>query len=792
MSGQETQPVVGSSVPKRDGARFVTGRMTYTDDVVVPGMAHATVLRSTQAHARIRAISTVAAAAAPGVLAVLTGEDASRVAGPIPHWMSPEAGGGNHADVWCLARGKVLYVGQPVCAVVAETRADADAAASLIEVDYEPLPVVLDADDALRPDAPRLYDGWPDNVIERGRFEDGDVPAAFAGAAHVLEDEIRIQRYTSAPMEPRCYVADWDDRAGRLTVHGTFQNPHIVRGVLAGAMRVPENAVRVIAPTIGGGFGLKMHGHAEETLVCVLSRVVGRPVKWVESRKECFLISGREQRHRFRVAFDDDGVVSGLEVDVVGNVGALQALSSWGMVFVAALTFPAGYRIPNVRVDFAIVATNKGIWNGARGYGKEATNLCMERIMDLVAARLGLDPAVVRERNLIRRDEFPYRTIAGLLIDSGDYHAALRQTLDLLGYERWRDVQAAARREGRLLGVGIAYELTPEGADIPDTIVGGYDTSTVKMGPDGAVTVLTGVTSPGGGNDTGIAQIVAGELGIDPAAILVIQGDTDACPYGFGNYSGRSMLVGGGSAALAARDIADRLRRVAGAMLEADADDVELADGQARVRGDRSRSLPLRNVAYAVYTLAFATASMVEPPLESTKTYKPGNIDHTPDEKGRINPYPTYSNGAYAAVVEIDPETGKTMILDLAAVHDCGTVVNPALVEGQMQGGIAMGVGAALSEHQRYDAEGRPLNDRFKTYLLARAGDLPSIKLGHQVTPSPFTLLGTKGAGEASVGGSLAAVANAVSDALAPLGVTIRDFPLDPPRVLGAIRSASR
>lgn len=783
--------MIGVNAPKKDGDRFLTGRAGYSDDVVVPGMVHASVLRSPHPHARIRSIDTTRAQGAPGVLAVATGEDAREIAGPIPHWMSPADAGGNHADVFCLALGKVLYEGHPVAAVVAESRADADAARELIDVDYEPLPFVLEADDALAPGAPLLYEDWSDNVIERGSFEDGDVPAAFAAAEHVIEDEIRIQRYQSAPIEMRIYVADWDRRSDRLTVHGTFQNPHIVRGVLAGALGLPETAVRVVAPTIGGGFGMKMHGHPEETLVCVLSKLVSRPVKWSETREESLVIGGREQTHRFKVAFDGEGMLTGLEVDIVGNVGALQALSSWGMVFVTALSFPAGYRIPNVRIDFTIVASNKGVWNGARGYGKEATNLCMERIMDRVARALDLDPVEVRRRNLIRKDEFPYRTISGLNIDSGDYHGALEQALELLGYDDWRERQAEARAEGRHLGVGVAYELTPEGADIPHTIVGGYDTTTVKMGPDGAVTILTGVTSPGGGNDTGIAQIVGAELGLDPQGMLVIQGDTDVCPYGFGNYSGRSMLVGGGSASLAARDIGERLEKVGAVMLEADAADVELADGLVRVRGDASRGVALADVANAVYTLAFADASMVVPPLEATHTYKPGNIDHTPDEKGRINPYPTYSNGAYAVVVELDIETGVVTLVDIASVHDCGTIINPALVEGQALGGIAMGVGAALMEEQHYGNDGRLRTNRLKSYLMPRAGDLPAIKLGHQVTPSPYTSLGTKGAGEASVGGGLAAVANAVEDAMAPFGVTVREFPLSPPRVLALLDGAT-
>ena len=781
--------MIGVSAPKKDGNRFLTGRVTYSDDVVLPEMLHASVVRSPHPHARILSIDTTHACLADGVIGVVTGDDARAVAGPIPHWMSPADAGGNHADVFCLAVDKVVYEGQPVVAVVAETRADAAAACDLVKVEYELLSFVLEAEEALKPDAPCIYEGWSDNVIERGHFEDGDVDTAISESENVIEDEIRIQRYQSAPMEMRIYVADWDVRAERLTVHGTFQNPHIVRGVLAGSLGLAETDVHVIAPTIGGGFGMKMHGHPEETLVCVLSRLLGRPVKWAETRDESLIIGGREQTHSFRVGFDNEGVISGLEVDIVGNVGALQALSSWGMVFVTALSFPTGYRIPNVKVDFSIVATNKGVWNGARGYGKEATNLCMERVMDMVSYELELDPAEVRRRNLIRKDEFPYPTISGLNIDSGDYHGALDQMLNLLGYADWRDRQAEAHANGKYLGVGIAYELTPEGADIPNTIVGGYDTTTVKMGPDGAVTVLTGVTSPGGGNDTGIAQIVGDELGIDPQEMMVIQGDTDVCPYGFGNYSGRSMLVGGGSAALAARDISERLRKVGGVMLEADPNDLELVEGFVRIKGDAERGISIADVSYAVYTLAFADASMVIPPLEATHTYKPENIRHSPDEKGRINPYPTYSNGAYGAVVEVDIETGVVTILDLAAVHDCGTIINPSLVEGQVLGGIVMGVGGALMEEQKYDAEGCLLTDRLKTYLMPRAGDLPRMKLGHQVTPSPYTLLGTKGAGEASVGGGLASVVNAVDDALSPLGVTVREFPLSPPRILELVNN---
>ena len=780
-------PTVGSSVRKQNGARFLTGRGSYLDDLVVPGVLYAAVLRSPYAHARIRSIDASAALAAAGVVAVATGAEALRLTDPIPHWSDPGDGGGRTAAVHCLATDKVRFAGQGVAAVVARTRQDAEAALAAIVVDYEVLPHVLAAEAALAPGAPLLYEEWGDNLLFAGRFAHGDVDGALAAAAHRVDGELRLQRYTSAPIETRGYVADWDRADGRLTVHGTFQNPHLVRHVLSRAVRLPENRVRIVAPAMGGAFGLKMHGHPEETLVCLLSLLAGAPVKWVESRSEMLLIGGREQTHRFSAAFDGDGVIGALRVDLVANVGPLQPLSSWDMAVITALTFPCAYRVAACDIGYRIVATNKGPWNGARGYGKEAATVVMERVVDLVAARVGCDPAEVRRRNFIRPDEFPFRTTAGLVVDSGDYGAVLDKALVAGGYEEARVRQARLRADGRLIGVGLAFELTPEGADLPGTLSGGYDTVTVRVDPSGHVTVLTGVTTPGGGNDTAIAQIVADRLGVEPAVIDVVQGDTAICPFGYGNYSGRSTLVGGSAAALAAGDVRDKLALVAAELLEADPATLLFAGGRIH-SGDLS--LTIAETSYALHTAAFTVARGVEPPLEATRSYKPGNIDHTPDESGRTNPYPTYSNGAYLAVVEVERETGKVTVERLAAVHDCGTMINPTLVEGQTCGGVAMGVGGALFEEQLYDAAGRLLTDRFKTYLMPRSTDLPTIALDHHVTPSPYTLLGTKGAGEASVGGGLAAVTNAVADALAPLGVEITELPLTAPRLLRLIAAA--
>jgi len=397
----------------------------------------------------------------------------------------------------------------------------------------------------------------------------------------------------------------------------------------------------------------------------------------------------------------------------------------------------------------------------------------------------------VRRRNFVGRGEFPYTTNTGLRLDSGDYEGALDRALAAVDYPRLRERQRDARTQGRLFGIGIGFEMTPEAADFPGTMVGGFDTSTVRIDPSGDVTLLTGITSPGTGNDTAVAQIVADLLGIEPAQVAVVQGDTDVCPYGFGNGNGRSTIMGGGSAHLAALDVRAKLATVAGVMLAAAPERLEFAGGLI-VDPASARSVTLPEVAYAVYSEAFARAGGIDPPLEATRVYRPGNIDHTPDARGRIQPYTTFSNAVHVSVVEIDRETGSVSLLRHAVVDDCGTMINPLAVAGQMHGAIGMGIGGALSEQLRYDAAGRLLATGFKTYLVPRASDVPAIELSHQVTPSPFTVHGEKGAGEAGVGGSIAAILGAANDALSPLGVVIRSLPLTPERVHAAIATATR
>lgn len=780
-----TDDHIGCSTRRLGGERFLTGRGGYFDDLVPRDALHCVLLRSPHAHARIAGVGAERARADPAVEATLTGRDAAEIAGPIAQAMSPADFGGRHVDVHCLAVGEALFHGHPVAAVAGRTHADAVRAIGLIDVEYEPLPAVLDAPGALEKGSPTAYSAWDDNVVMHRLLRNGDPEAAFASAPRTLHSAIRIQRTATTPLEPRGYLAEWDDITGRLTVVGTIQNPHPERMLLAQSLGIEEERIRVVAPPLGGAFGAKMRGQPESLVVALLARAAGAPVRWVEDRRDSFLLGAREQRHEFEVAFDDQGTVLALRVHAVADVGIVGAAPGWGMSFLTALTFPTGYRVQDVEIEMTAVATNKPPWLAARGFGKEASNLVMERALDLVARSLEADPAEIRRRNLVSRHELPYRTATGLNLDSGDYAGALDLALEAFDYRAARRRQERSRAKGRLEGIGVAFELTPESADIPGTITSGFDTSTVRISPSGTVTVLTGVTSPGGGSDTAIVQVVADRLGVAPGTISLVQGDTDRCPYGFGNSSARATLVGSSSAALAADEVRAKLEAVAAAMLDLAPGAVAIREGRAHAPG--GRELTVADIARAAYTRAFEVASGIEPPLEATRAYRPGNIDHTADAAGRIQPYPTYSYAVHVSHLEIDRETGIVTLLRHVVAHDCGTMINPALVEGQMLGGVVMGIGTALSERLTYDESGLLLTDRFKTYLLPRAADVPPIDVVHLEIPSPFTLLGAKGAGETGVGGAQAAIANAVDDALQTLGATIERLPLDPPEVLRLI-----
>jgi carbon-monoxide dehydrogenase large subunit len=783
----------GSSVRRHDGDQYVQGRVAYTDDLTLPGTVHAALVRSPHAHARIVSVDAEAARSRDGVVAVYSGAELAEHVGPFPLAMDPAGVGGQNLEMRCLPVGKAVYAGQPVAVVVAETRAAAIAGAAEVVVGYEDLPVVLDAEEALAPGAPLLYEDWGSNVMLAGAAGDGDFDAAAAAAAHVVEGEIRTGRQAPAPMEPRAYLAEWDARAQRLTWYGTTQAPHPLRHSIAAFLGLRERQVHVVAPPVGGSFGYKNFGHPEEYLVCALSRLLERPVKYVEDRASALRYGSKDMVLRFSAAFDADGRVRGVRVHMLANHGAASATGAFGMAFAGTLALPSGYDVPVFQAEYQVVVTNKGPWSPMRPFGKEGGALVMERVMDLVAERTGLDPTEVRRVNWVRPDQFPHVTPTGLELDSGNYEGLLDSVLERFDYAAARAEQAQLREQGRYLGIGFGFEVLPEGADIPGALIGASDISTVRMDPSGEVTILTGVTSPGNGNDTAIIQIVADRLGVALDAVQIVQGDTDICPFGFGNVSSRGVLAGGASAALAADEIAVKLRTVAAAMLECpDPEQIRLGGGMASVVGEPERALPIAAVAHAVYTIGYILAPDIEPTLEATRTFKMTNIRHHPDDKGRIVPFSTYSNGLYATVVEVDPETGIVELRRHVMTHDCGVMINPRFVVGQFTGGVSMGVGAALGEEVRHGADGTQTTDAFKTYLLPRATDLPAFDIDHQVTPSPFSPLGTKGAGEGGVACSMAAILNAVNDALRPLGATVSELPLSPDRVLAAIEEAHR
>jgi carbon-monoxide dehydrogenase large subunit len=787
-----------AAVSRPDAADLVQGRGEFFGDIDLPGTAHVALVRSPHPHARIISVDTNAALAHPGVLDVVSGADLAD-SPEIPHNVDPVGVGGQHVHVRPLAHGKAVYAGEPVAAVVGETPGDAAAGAARVQVTYEPLPFVLDAAEARAEGAPRVIDEWTTNVIVSGQAGSGEAEAAMARAAQVISGELSMHRSTSAPLETRGYLAQWNRRSGRLTFWGTANNPHPLRAELSQALGVPESKIRVIAPRAGGSFGLKMHGHPEEVLVCILARRLGRPVRWTEDRAHCMLIGAREHTITYQAGFDPAGRVTALKADVVSNLGAPAGLPGWGMSLVGTLALPNGYDITDCALTWTAVATNKAPWNGARGYGKELAAVLMERIMDRVAASTGVDPAEVRRRNWVRADQFPHSTATGLQLDSGDYHALLDRVLAAADYKQLKE--SAPSAPGRLRGLGLSFEIVPESVDLPGSLVSGSDTTAVRMDPQGNVTVLTGVTSPGSGSDRGIAQLVARILGIDPDAVTVIQGDTDLCPYGYGNLSARSLVAGGGAAVLAAEDIAAKLKIVAAAMLHAPESfspgNVVLSGGMAAIPAtaepaSADQVIPIPVVANAVHTLAFIVGLGIDPALESVRTYRPGNIRHFPDASGHINPFSTYSNAVHLSVVEIEPDTGVLHLMRHLVAHDCGTVVNAALVEGQVRGAVAMCLGTIRGEHLSYGTDGRPRAAGFKTYLTTRAPDLPRIEVLHQETPSPFTFNGAKGGGEVGVGGAMAAVLNAVNDALAPLGASVESTPLDPPRLLSAIKKAKK
>jgi carbon-monoxide dehydrogenase large subunit len=773
-------PYVGSPLKRPDDPRILTGRGRYVDDIVLSRMVHAVFVRSVHAHARLARVDVTRARAAPGVVAVLTGADVARLCRPyrgiLHHYTGMKTGA-----IVPLALDRVRCVGEPVVALAAASAAAAEDAAALVDVEYEPLPAVLSPAAAVAPGAPVIHPELGDNVILATRLGGGDVDSAFAGA-RVWRRRFTIGRHTGVPMEPRGLVADFEPFTRALTLWMSTQVPHMMQAVVADLFSLPEHRVRVVAPDVGGSFGIKIHVYQDDMAAIALALTLGRPVKFVATRRESFLadIHAREQTVEVDVATDDDGTLRGMRARIVAAVGPYSAFPRSSVVEGGQVLrlLPGPYRLRHYDATLSVVAQNKPITSQYRAVGHPIAAAVTESMLDVIARDLGLDPADVRRRNLLRPDELPYTSVTGNVYDSGRYEAALDRLLETADYRGLRRAQVDARAAGRCVGIGLScfLDLTGPGAafyGVGGAPISGQEGTTVRLEPSGAVTVLSGVTDQGQGTRTALAQIVADELGIALDAVTVVSGDTAMVPYGGGTWASRGMPIGGSATLLAVRALRERLRTVGAALLEAHADDVEVRDGSVGVKGVADRALTLGAVARAVHFRSNELRG-VEPSVEATVHY--------------TNPAAwTFTNGAHLAMVEIDVDTGRVRLLKYVAVDDCGRIVNPALVDGQVRGGVAQGIGGALMEQCVFDDGGQLLSATLMDYAVPSASDLCAIEVHHLETPAPHLAGGFKGAGEAGTSGAPAALLNAVNDALAPRGVMLTAQPLTPALVRAAL-----
>jgi len=784
--------VLGAPIKRREDPRFITGKGNYLDDIRLPGMAYVAVLRSPYAHAKIDSIDATAARAMPGVLGVFTGRDFESV-NPLPcAW----AAGGveNHLNTpRVLAIDTVRWTGDGVAIVVAESREIAEDAMLAIEARYTPLPVVVEAEHATKPGAPQLHENAPNNINMVWTVGDREGTAqAIASADVVVRQRIVNQRLIPNAMEPRGAIGSYDQGTGEYTIWMTSQAPHVMRLLLcAFVLGIPENRMRCISPDVGGGFGSKIFLYADMALVAVLSKRLGRPVKFVESRRENYIATthGRDHVTEIEIAGTKEGEVTGLRVTTVANLGAYLSTIAPGIpttLYGRMLSGP--YRFPNVFCEVTGVYTNTAMVDAYRGAGRPEATYVIERAMDLFADKTGLDPAVVRRRNFIPPDAFPYdsrlmtNTSGTLSYDSGNYGPALDRALTMVEYDGMAAKKADARRRGKFLGVGMSSYIEVCGVAPSKWIglpgegwgAGLWESANIRVHLTGKVVVTTGSQSHGQGHETTMAQIVSSELGIPFEDVLVEHSDTLGTPFGYGSYGSRSAAVGGMAAYNAAGKIVQKARRLAAHMLEASPDDIVFDAGKLYVRGSPDRVKTIQEIALAA-SVGYDLPEGMEPFLDETAYYDPPNC--------------TFPFGTHVAVVEVDEETGVIDLKRYVAVDDVGKKINPMIVDGQLHGGIVQGIGQALWEGAVYGSDGQLLSGTMQDYALPRASWLPTFELDETITPSPVNPLGVKGAGEAGTIGSAAAVVNAVIDALRPLDIHHIDMPLTAPTVWRAIHA---
>ncbi|MEM1176870.1 MAG: xanthine dehydrogenase family protein molybdopterin-binding subunit [Acidobacteriota bacterium] len=767
----------GQPIKRREDPRLLTGKALFVDDVDLPGMLHVAFTRSDFAHGRLLSIDTEAAEAMPGVVAVITAEDLGDYWQPGPLLVPPPPIEGSSffpRTQVPLAKGKVRHVGEPIAMVVAESRYIAEDAAEEIFADIEPLDAVVDLEAGLEADAPRIHEDLDSNLAAQVRQQKGDYARASEGAHTVIKRRFLYDHGIAAAMENRGIVASWDERAQQLDMWDTTQAPIAIRGGLAAMLGLSPSQVRVIAPFMGGGFGPKiMMFYPEEVLLPWISRRLKRPVKWIEDRQENFVATTHErgQIHDAEIALDEDGRILGVKDRFIHDAGAY---NPYGLTVPlnAQCTLLGPYSVPNYDSEFRVVYTNKTLVTPYRGAGRQHGVFVIERLLDFAARELGLDPVEIRRRNFLPKDAFPhdhgiiYQDFSSLTYDSGDYEPALDKAVDLMDWHRYVGEELPKlRAEGRHVGVGLV-------SYVEGTGIGPYEGARVTVEADGSVSVATGVGTQGQGHYTSFAQVVAEQIGVDPSRIEVTTGDTKVFHWGAGTFASRGAVVAGNACHAAALEVRKKILNHAADALEAPQDDLEILDGRVQVRGVPARSIDLATLAQGANPMRGAVAPGTEPGLEATVYFGP--------EFGAT------ASGVHAMAVEVDPQTFDVNILRYVVVHDCGVVINPLILEGQIQGGIAQGIGDAFYEQILYDSDGQLLNGSFMDYLLPTSMDVPAIEHDHVVTPSPLNPLGVKGAGEAGAIPVGALFAQAVEDALSGGGLDgfeIHEIPLSPLRL---------
>lgn len=779
---------IGASVRRTEDLRFVRGAGKYTDDMNLMGQAYAHIVRSPHAHAKINSIDSTNAVASDGVVAVFTAEDMAAVGGIPCGWqvMSKDGTPMHEPKHPVLAEGKVRHMGDPVAVVIAESRSQARDAAETVDVDYEVLDAVVDMTQAINADSANVHDDVGTNVCYDWALGDADaVNEAFNGAAHVAKLDLVNNRLIANAIEPRCAIGDYDQATGQHTLHTTSQNPHVIR-LLMGAfvLGLPEHKLRVHAPDVGGGFGSKIFHYAEEIIVTWAAAQLNRPVKWTADRSESFISDahGRDHVTTVELALDENGKFLALRESTLANMGAyLSTFAPCVPTYLHGTLLAGQYSTPVIYCEVKAVFTNTVPVDAYRGAGRPEATYLLERIVQVAADQLGLDPTEIRRRNFIQPDQFPYQTPVALVYDTGDYEASLNKALDSADYAGFESRKAASKAGGKLRGIGISSYIEACGI-APSNVVGSlgaraglYEAATVRVNPTGSVSVLTGSHSHGQGHETTFAQVVSEKLGIDFDSIEIVHGDTDKIPFGMGTYGSRSIAVGGTAIVNAVDKIIAKGKKIAAHLLETSEADIEFENGQFVVPGtDKAKAFG--EVALTAYVPHQYPLEDLEPGLEETAFYDPKNF--------------TFPAGTYVCEVEVDPETGTVDIASFHATDDFGKIINPMIVEGQVHGGLVQGIGQALMESAAYDSDGQLLSGSYMDYTMPRAADVPSFTVDTTMTECEHNPLGVKGCGEAGAIGSPPAVINAILNALAEVGVTNIDMPATPHRVWQAIRNA--